>query len=497
METAVTRRIAERFSRLDPAQRRVVYQGLREKGLTPGQFPILARQGGAADGSAPVSYAQMRQWFLWQLDPQSTAYHISGALRLSGALAADLVRASLEVIVARHAALRTVFRVDAEGGVEQVVRTEACFDFTHIDLAAEPAAQHEALAMQAAQRIANTPFDLVNGPLLRAGLIRMADDTHVLVLVMHHIVSDGWSLHLMMDEFAALYRSCGSLTQAGLTRLPVTYADYAVWQRNWMEAGEQERQLDHWRAQLGGRQPVLQLPADHGRRTDGRYTAATHAFALPRALKQALQSLAQDRECTLFMVLLTAFQALLYRCSGQDDVRVGVPIANRHRVETEGLVGFFVNTQVLRGLVDPRQSLLQLLAQTREAALGAQANQDLPFEQLVEALQPERIPGIHPLFQVLFNHQRGGLGALESIPGLALAPFVIEGQAAQFELMLITEENPDGRLEARFSYAAELFDAQTIERMAGHYLALLRALAEHPEQAVGDVALMDEAETLQ
>ncbi|MGJ7564543.1 amino acid adenylation domain-containing protein [Variovorax sp. GB1R11] len=496
METAATRRIAERFSRLSSEQRRVVYEGIRSRGLTLGQFPILPRED-AARHRCPVSYAQLRQWFLWQLDPQSTAYHISDALKLTGPLDADAVHASFKALVARHESLRTVFRADADGLAEQLIRDSGELDFTLLDLGDADAGAREAMARDAARRICHTPFDLTQGPLMRVALVRLAPETHLLVLVMHHIVSDGGSLQIVVDEFVAQYRACVRHEAVALQAMPVQYADYAVWQRHWLEAGEQERQLAYWKAQLGDAQPVLQLPLDRARRPDARYGAASHRVELPALLVDGLQKRARSQGGTVFMVLLAGFQVLLGRCSGQEDIRVGVPIANRHRMETEGVVGFFVNTQVLRAAVDSRSSLLQVLARTQEAALGAQMHQDLPFEQLVEALQPERIPGVQPLFQVLFNHQRADFSALEGLPGLALAPWDLGTQAAQFELMLVTDESPDGRLHAKFSYAPELFDASTIERMAGHYLAVLQALAQRPEQTVGEVALLSEAESAQ
>jgi len=496
METTATRRIAERFSRLSAEQRRVVYEGIRSKGLTLDQFPILTREE-AAKGRCHVSFAQLRQWFLWQLDPQSTAYHISDALRLTGALDVDAVRASFQALVERHESLRTVFRSDADGSAEQVICEDGGLDFSLLDLSQQDADVREAMAGEATRRIGGMPFDLTKGPFLRVGLIRLASDVHVLVLVMHHIVSDGGSLQIIVDEFVAHYRARVRGEAVALPPLPIQYADYAVWQRHWLEAGEQDRQLAYWKMQLGEKQPVLQLPLDHARQPDARYSEASHRIELPAPLVRALNRRVQSQGATLFMALLSGFQALLARHSGQDDIRVGVPIANRHRVETESVIGFFVNTQVLRGVVDGRASLSQLLAKTREAALGAQMHQDLPFEQLVEALQPERIPSLHPLFQVLFNHQRSDFSGLKGLPGLALEPYSLPGQAAQFELMLDTVESPDGRVHAKFSYARELFDASTIERMAGHYVALLEALADHPEQAVGEVALLGEAERSQ
>jgi amino acid adenylation domain-containing protein len=459
-------------------------------------IPVLS--GAQRAGKLALSHAQMRQWFLWQLDPSSTAYHISGALKLVGTLDEAAVRASFDALVQRHESLRTVFRADAQGLAEQVVQQVGPLDMTTVDLAAwRTAAERETRSREEALRLSHTPFDLAAGPLLRVGLIRLAPDEHLLVVVMHHIVSDGWSMQVLVDEFVAQYSAQAQGRAASLPPLPIQYADYAAWQREWLEAGERERQLAYWTQHLGTEQPVLQLPTDHARKPDGRYSAVRHGFELPGDLVQRLQKRFQAEGATLFMGLLAGFQVLLSRYTGERDIRLGVPVANRHRAETEGVIGFFVNTQVLRNVLDDRESLARVLARAKDAALGAQAHQDLPFEQLVEALQPERVLGANPLFQVLFNHQRGDLKALQRLPGLTLTECDLGAQAAQFELALETTEDTDGRVHASLRYAAELFEARTIERMACHYLAVLAALADHPGQTVGDVALLGEAERAQ
>jgi amino acid adenylation domain-containing protein len=494
MEASLARRVAERFSGLTPDQRRAVYDKLKQDGLAFSQLPIVAR----APGSAPeLSYAQLRQWFLWKLDEQSTAYHIAGALRLEGALDEAALRSSFEALVARHEALRTVFRANADGVPEQILREHMELSIPLIDLSGVEPAERQAQARQQALRVSETPFDLGEGPLLRASLIRLDAQEHILVVVMHHIVSDGWSLQLVVDEFVAQYRARVLGESPQQPALPIQYADYAVWQRQWLEAGERERQLAYWTAQLGGVQPVLQLTTDHPRQAEANYRAARHGIELPAALVQSLQRRAQAQGATLFMALLAGWQALLHRYTGHSDLRVGVPIANRHRVETEGVVGLFVNTQVLRGTVQARMSLEQLLTQARDTALQAQAHQDLPFEQLVEALQPERSLGQSPLFQVMYNHQREDYRALAQLPGLSLHSYELGEQAAQFELTLDTAEKPDGSVWASWSYARELFEAGSIERLAGHYLAVLQALAETPQSAVGDIELLGESEKSQ
>ena len=481
--------IGKRFARLEPAQRRAVYQKIRAEGLAIGQFPILARSEAERMACAP-SYAQMRQWFLWQLAPGSSAYHISGALRLEGTLDREALQASFDALVERHESLRTVFRANAGGLVEQVVQQRAALDIPLIDLAALQAGDRDARADEEARRIAEMPFDLTADSLLRVALFRLDQRTHLLVVVMHHIVSDGWSLKILVDEFAAHYRALANGQLPRLAPLPIQYADYAAWQRQWLEAGEKDRQLGYWKTRLGAEHPVLQLPTDHPRRADGQYRAARHDIALPQKLVDALHRRAQAEGATLFMVLLTGLQVLLHRYTAQQDIRIGVPVANRHRVESEKVIGFFVNTQVLRNPLTSRTTLLQALDATRDAALGAQSHQDLPFEQLVEALQPERSLGTAPLFQVMFNHQRRDHGALESLPGLSVQDHALGGQSAQFELTLSVIEDAQGHVQASFHHAEELFDAATMASMAGHYLAVLAALADHPSQAVGDVDLL-------
>ncbi|WP_374045734.1 condensation domain-containing protein [Massilia sp. YIM B04103] len=464
--------------------------------MSIGQFPILKREESATQACA-LSYAQARQWFLWQLDPTSTAYHIAGALALKGELNAAAVHSAFAALVARHEALRTVFQPGSDGLAEQVILPQLDLNIELTDLSALAEDEREARVRQEAMRISQQTFDLTQGPLLRVGLIKSAADAHVLVVVMHHIVSDGWSMQIIVDEFAALYRAAVQDGSAALAELPIQYADYAVWQRNWMEAGEQERQLAYWTEQLGKEQAVLQLPADRPRRADGVYRAARHSVTLSSELASGLRKLAQNQGATLFMALLSGFQALLNRYTGQTDVRIGVPIANRHRVESERVIGFFVNTQVLRNRLHGRISLAQALAQTREAALGAQEHQDLPYEQLVEALQPERSLSGNPLFQVMFNHQRTDYRALQQLPGLELNDYALDRQQAQFEMTLDTREDENGVLSATFSYAAELFDEATIARFAQHYQVILQALSGNPEQLLGDVEFLDDAQHAQ
>ncbi|SFP15972.1 non-ribosomal peptide synthetase [Variovorax sp. 770b2] len=487
--------IADRFARLPRDKQKIFLDALRKQGVDFARLPIVPAAG--AQDAAALSYAQLRQWFLWELDPRSTAYHINGALKLRGALDVAALKASFAALVERHASLHTVFRPDGQGLSEQRILERIDFDVEMIDLAGLAPQAAEDGARDAAQRLTDTPFDLTRGPLLRVGLLRLAADVHVLVVVMHHIVSDGWSKQILVDEFMQQYRARVRGETPAMAPLPVRYADYAAWQRNWLEAGEKERQLAYWTERLGTANPVLQLPTDHSRRPDGRYQAAGHTVELSRELVQQLHQLAHGNGATLFMVLLAGFQVLLHRHSGERDIRVGVPVANRTRAEIEGVIGFFVNTQVQRNVMDSRTPLSKVLAQTKEAALGAQAHQDLPFEQLVEALRPDRSLSVSPLFQVVFNHERIDGRAFAQLPGIDVEGYALGDPAAQFELVLNTSEDADGRVNALFAYAAELFDAESIERMAGHYVAILSALASRGEQAVGDVDLLGASEKAQ
>ncbi|QXI31601.1 amino acid adenylation domain-containing protein [Pseudomonas vanderleydeniana] len=446
----------------------------------------------AADRQAPLrlSYAQQRQWFLWQLEPDNSAYHIPAALALNGRLDAPALRRSFEALVARHESLRTTF-AQQDGEAVQVVHPVASFELP-IELlegadSASLAARidHEVLA----------PFDLQQGPLLRARLFRLGEERHVLVVTLHHIVSDGWSMPIMVDELIEAYVAFSQGQSPQSRPLPFQYADYAQWQRDWMEAGEQARQLAYWRDQLGSDQPVLELPTDRPRPSLQSHAGARTQVELDRALVEGLKGMARRQGVTLFMLLLASFQALLHRHSGQNDIRVGVPVANRSRVETEGLIGFFVNTQVLRAEFDLHTRFDQLLQQVKQAVLGAQAHQDLPFEHLVQALQPERSLSHSPLFQVMYNHQTELKGAVRPLPGLEIEALDSGSPTAQFDLTLDTFESEDG-LRAALTYATALFDADTIERLAGHWRNLLQALVSGGvEQAVAELPLLDARET--
>ncbi|WP_226457785.1 non-ribosomal peptide synthetase, partial [Pseudomonas sp. AF03-9] len=433
----------------------------------------------------PLSYAQERQWFLWQLDPHSAAYHIPGTLRLKGRLDTAALQRSFDTLVARHESLRTHVQQDGERAV-QVIAAHA-----EVEISCRDVDEGDVLALVEAT-IAE-PFDLQCGPLMRVNLLRLAEDEHVLVLVQHHIVSDGGSMQVMVDELVQLYAAYSRGQDLQLPELALQYADYASWQRDWMDAGEKHRQLDYWRERLGGEQPVLELPLDHGRPTLQSHRGASLDISVPPRLLAALRQVAQREEVTLFMLLLASFQTLLHRYSGQSDIRVGVPIANRNREETERLIGFFVNTQVLKADIDGQLTVSQLLQQVKQRALEAQAHQDLPFEQLVEALHPERNLSFNPLFQVMFNHQTETSEPAQQLPGLHVSGLEWQTRTAQFDLSLSTQESSDALL-ASLIYASDLFDAATPARMARHWLNLLEGMAGDGQQRIGQLPLLDALE---
>ncbi|MFK3941982.1 non-ribosomal peptide synthase/polyketide synthase [Pseudomonas monteilii] len=429
----------------------------------------------------PQSLAQNRLWLLWQLEPQSAAYNIPAGLHLRGELDEAALRASFQALVARHEALRTRFD-EVEGQAVQTVSPHQAFTLEHRDLEGLAPAAVTTQREQEAIR----PFDLRQGPLLRVTLARLADDEHQLWVTLHHIIADGWSLNILLDEFARLYAAHVHGQTLALDALPIGYADHGQRQRHWLAAGEATRQRDYWIGQLGDDLPVLDLCADHPRTRQTRHSAARLQVKVPTALANAVRDLARHQQASVFMILLAAWQGLLHRYTGQTDIRVGVPNANRSRLDSQGLVGFFINTQVLRATPGPRQTFVQLLAQVRQATLEAQAHQDLPFEQVLEALPDARE---HGLFQVMFNHQQRDLSALRRLPGLLAEELPWHSREAKVDLQLHSEEDPQGRLTLAFDYANERFDGETVERLSRHLLALLDHVTRHPECALGEVPL--------
>ncbi|MCP4655911.1 MAG: amino acid adenylation domain-containing protein, partial [bacterium] len=444
--------------------------------------PPIEPLSGDREGVA-LSFAQQRLWFLAQLDPASAVYNIPLALRLRGPLHPAALERSLDEIVRRHAALRTRFGTRAEEPC-QLISPPAFHPLPVVDLTALAAAEDELrrLASEEARR----PFDLALGPLLRTGLLRVGEAEHVLLVTMHHVASDGWSVELLYRELAPAYQAYSAGRAPVLPELGIQYADFACWQREWLQGEVLESQLAFWREQLAGIPGALDFPTDRPRPAVESYRGATRAVVLPQASGDALWALSREQGCTLYMTLLAAFQVLLHRHTGQDDVVVGSLIANRNRSQIEGLIGFFVNTLVLRGDLAGDPGFPELLAGVRELALQAYAHQDLPFEKLVEELEPERDLSRHPLFQIAFHLLNMIPPALE---GLEVSPLEVSTGTAKFDLELAIRETGD-ELVAVAEYSTDLFDATTILRLLESYRTLLAALAADPQRRLSELPLL-------
>ncbi|MBZ4423313.1 non-ribosomal peptide synthetase, partial [Myxococcus sp. RHSTA-1-4] len=442
-------------------------------------------------GPLPLSFAQQRLWFLDRLEPGSPFYNMPSVLWLDGALDVGALERSLTELVRRHEVLRTTF---ADGPV-QVIHPPPHLSLPVVDLSSLPEASREDEARRLAREEARRPFDLTRGPLLRATLLRLGDTRHLLVLVLHHVVSDGWSMDVLVRESAALYAAFREGRASPLPELPVQYADYAAWQRGWLQGDALESQLSWWREHLAGAPPLLELPTDFPRPATQGFRGASHTRVLPRSLADSLQALSRREGTTLFMALLAGFEAVLSRYSGQEDFVVGTDIANRNRAETEGLIGFFINQLALRARLEGDPTFRELLASVRRTTLGAYAHQDLPFEELVKALNPERDQGHAPLFQVKLVLQNQPGSRLE-MPGLTLRTEAVAAGTSRLDLTLSVTETARG-LECECEYRTDLFTADTIDRMVRHLGTVLEAAAARPESRLSTLPLLSEDEQRQ
>ncbi|HZF10731.1 MAG TPA: amino acid adenylation domain-containing protein [Thermoanaerobaculia bacterium] len=451
----------------------------------------------ATSGPVPLSFAQERLWFLDQLSPGSPLYNVPLPLRLRGALDAAALAASLQALVGRHEALRTAFTVleKAEGEPVQVVAPAADRPLPRVDLTGLPADRREPVALGLVREEALRPFDLARGPVLRATLVRLAEADHLLLLTLHHIVADGWSMGVLVREMGELYGAAVAGRPAVMPELPIQYADFALWQREWLAGGALAEQLAWWRERLAGAPAVLDLPIDRPRPPVGSFRGGHLPVHLPAALSRALSTFGRARGATPFMALLAVFSALLSRLSGAADLVVGSPVANRERPEVSGLIGFFVNTLALRGDLSGDPTFGDLLARVRAAAMEALAHQDVPFERLVEELAPERDLRHTPLFQVMLALQNAPVEALE-LPGLALEPLALESGLAKFDLTVAFAETAAG-LAGSFEYATDLFDAVTVERLAERFERLLAGSLERPEARLSELPLLSASEQRQ
>jgi amino acid adenylation domain-containing protein len=442
----------------------------------------------------PLSFAQQRLWFLDQLQPGSSAYNLSRAVRLQGQLNLAALEQSFNEIIRRHEALRTAF-VSVDGEPKQVILPEVSITLPVVNLQTLPPEAQETETKRWATIQAQYSFDLTTAPLLNALLLQLTEQEHVLLFTIHHIVADGWSAGVIIQELAALYDSFYIGKSCELPSLPIQYGDFAVWQRTKLQQEVFAPQMDYWKQQLSGDLPVLELPIAKSRPQQQNFAGKKQTFALSLALTNELKALSQKQGVTLFMTLLAAFQTLLYRYTRQSDILVGSPIANRNRREIEGLIGFFVNTVVLRTQLEGNYSFINLLKQVREVTLGAYTHQDLPFELLVEELQPQRSLSHTPLFQVMFALQNAPGNELKLL-GLNLEYLPIETNTARFDLSLSFTNNAEG-LVGELEYNSDLFDADSIIRMLGHLKILLADIAAYPDKSISELSVLTPAEQQQ
>ncbi len=449
------------------------------------------------EGPLPASFAQQRLWVVDRLEPGSAAYNLPFALRLQGELDTAALRASLDALVRRHEALRTTFA--EQGGVPvQVIHPAAPVELRELDLRGLPQAEREAGAERLASEETLRPFDLAHGPLLRSTLLRLDEEEHVLLFTLHHVVSDGWSMQVLVREVSALYGAFSRGEEPQLAELPVQYADFAVWQREWLSGEVLDEQIGYWKDALAGAPPLLEIATDRPRSAAQSTRAGMHRFAFPAATAAGLRALSRREGTTLFMTLLAAWQTLLGRYAGQEDVVVGTPIAGRTRVELEGLIGFFVNMLALRGDLAGDPTWAELLGRVRETALGAFAHQHLPFERLVDELAAERSLTHAPVFQAIFALNRAGARDERlSLGTVRLEPFGGELEETKFDLNLKVLDDEE-ELSGALLYRAALFEAETAARMGGHLEVLLEAMAAaHPGQRLSEVPLLRGAERAQ
>jgi non-ribosomal peptide synthetase component F/acyl carrier protein len=442
------------------------------------------------ESSPQLSFAQERLWFLAEYEPESTAYHLPQAYRLAGNLGVEVLERALAEIVQRHESLRTTFRM-IDGQAVQIIAPFAGFRLPVADLTELPPPAREPAARRLIAEDVAVPFDLASGPLFKAKLFRLEATDHILLVNSHHIISDGWSLGVFCNELSGFHTAFQTGQPASMPPLAVQYADYAVWQRQWLRGEVLEEQVRYWLGHLADA-PVLELPTDHPRPLRQTYAGATLPIIIPSELAARLNDFNRELLATPFMTLLAVFQVLLSRHSGQTDILVGTPIANRQRIEVEDLIGFFVNTLVMRGDLSGGPGFREVVERGRRVALDAYQHQGLPFEELVRRLNPARDLGRHPLFQVMFALQNAPEHALE-LAGLTTSVQPLPGSTTHFDLELHLWQRRDEWV-GNFVYNTDLFDAATIERMAGHYLTLLEALLTEPERSVMEVPMLTAAE---
>lgn len=476
---------------LSPRKKAILDALLDKEGMASTEDKIPRRR---ESGPAPLSFSQQRLWFFDQFEPASFVYNVLTPVSLRGNLDVSALQEAFNHLVRRHEALRTTFEL-REGQPVQIIGQQQSIPIRRIDLShqARPEQQEQFHAVFNDETC--RPFDLKKGPLLRITLVRMAAEEHALLLAMHHIVTDGWSMNVLVREAVALYAMYSAGLAPGLSPLPIQYADFAVWQRSWLQGEVLEQQLAYWKQHLGAKPAVLELPTDFPRPAVQTYRGASFIFPFSPALSQSLKTFCRAQQATMFMVLLAAFNVLFHRYTGQQEIIVGSPIANRNRKELEGLIGFFANTLPMRTNVSGELSFREVLARLKEAALGAYAHQDLPFEYLVEQFHPERSLSHSPLVQVMFNFEPT-IPQMAEMPGLSASLMDYDNKSAKFDLTLFARDHGT-EIFGTLEHNVDLFTSETIERMAGHLLTLLSGIVANPDQPISGLPLLTRHERYQ
>ncbi len=480
----------ERLKNLSPAKRALLMKSLQKNATSGRETQTIPRR--EQQSGIPLSFAQQRLWLIDRLESDSVAYNVPFAVRLKGNLDVAAFERSINEVIKRHEALRTTFTMEGDQPI-QIISPHAPIAVTVLDLRQVPAGGKEAEIQRLATAEARTRFDVSKGPLLRTTLLQLDQEEHVALFTMHHIVSDGWSDAVLIEELVKFYQADLAGRPAALPELPIQYADFAVWQRERLQGAVLDELVAYWKQQLAGAPPLLNLPTDYPRPPVQTHSGALESRVFSERISEGLRSLSRDQGVTPFVTVLAAFNTLLYKYTNQTDVVIGTPVANRTRFETEGLIGCFLNTLALRSDLSANPTFRELLRKVQSVALGAHAHQDLPFEVLIETLSPERNLSYAPFFQVLFLYQNKPLENLNQ-RDLLLTPMDIHSGTAKFDLALSVVEGTNGQLTAALEYNTDLFKADTIGRMLGHFETLLGAIVSDPDQHLHDLNPLAEAE---
>ncbi|MGZ4112950.1 MAG: condensation domain-containing protein, partial [Tumebacillaceae bacterium] len=481
--------LAERIAALSPEHRALFIKQLEQMGV---EIPPLEEEKDDSipprghNNPSPLSIDQERLWFFNQMEPDNPTYNVYSALRMIGKLDVAALRYSLNQIINRHEAWRTTFHME-EGKAVQIVAPTAEFAFEEFDLSDLPLEEREAKARLMSLEQAQKPFDLANGPIVRAALIHIDEEDAIFVLTIHHIVMDRVSFSIFFKEMMLNYESYQTGKPVDLPELTVHYADYAEWQRRWLEGPEVAEKLDYWKKQLADSEFVLNLPTDYPRKTQQRYKGNRQFFQLAPDLFEGIKALARKEGSTANMLFLAAFKALLYRYTGQRDIIVGVPVGNRTKPEVEDILGYFLTTSALRTDVTGEMNFRELLKKVREVSLGAYRHQDLPFGLLLDELKPERDPSRNPVFQVCFVYVDVPEDPF-TFPGVEVLEDKLDGQTAKFDMTLGVIENEGGA--SLMEYNVDLFKPETIARVIEHFVALLESIVAHPEMPIGQLPML-------